>query len=334
MPLAPALEGDARAEFINAACVPLDRSHASGDLEAAEAILESHPEIATSDIHTAAILGDYATVRRFLDADPANATVKSAPRGWDALTHLCFSRYLRIGSARPANFVSAAQALLDAGADPNTGFFSNEHQPTPERETALYGAAGIAHHAGLTRLLLERGADPNDGEVAYHSPEGFDNEALKVLVASGRLTPDTLATMLVRKLDWTDHDGAAFLLQHGADPNYVSHWGNTALNHSIDRDNSLRFIELLLDYGADPMQTSAKGESAFDIAARMGRGDVLDLFDERAFAVGLDSMSALLVACARGDAARVHEMAERDPALLQRLKSDGGQVLIDFAGAG
>ena len=33
-------------------------------------------------------------------------------------------------------------ALLDAGADPNTGFFDDEHTPHPERESALYGAAG------------------------------------------------------------------------------------------------------------------------------------------------------------------------------------------------
>ncbi|HET6760613.1 MAG TPA: hypothetical protein VFH13_00860, partial [Gemmatimonadaceae bacterium] len=56
---------DARASFIDAACVPLDRSHASGTLERAEAILAEHPDIATQDIHTAAILGDDAAVHRF-----------------------------------------------------------------------------------------------------------------------------------------------------------------------------------------------------------------------------------------------------------------------------
>ena len=82
----------------------------------------------------------------------------------------------------------------------------------------LYGAAGVAHHAELTRLLLERGADPNDEEVAYHSPETCDNAAMKVLVETGRLTDDSLATMLLRKHDWHDYDGVKFLLEHGADP--------------------------------------------------------------------------------------------------------------------
>lgn len=56
--------------------------------------------------------------------------------------------------------------MLDAGADPNSGFWNNG-----EFETALYGAAGVAHHAVMTHLLLERGADPTDVEVVYHSPE-------------------------------------------------------------------------------------------------------------------------------------------------------------------
>src|SRR5882724_6118396 len=106
---------DPRAEFIDAALW-------HGSLERAEAILAEHPEIAASDIHMAAILGDDRAVRRFLDADPGNATAKGGPRGWDALTHLCLSKYLRLDPARSDAFVRAATALLDAGANANTGF--------------------------------------------------------------------------------------------------------------------------------------------------------------------------------------------------------------------
>src|SRR5918992_247502 len=104
---------DPRAAFIEAACVPRDGGHATGTLERAEAILSAHPAIAGSDIHTAAILGDDAGVRRFLAVDPRNATAKAGPYGWDALTHLCFSRYLRLDPARSAGFVQGARALLD-----------------------------------------------------------------------------------------------------------------------------------------------------------------------------------------------------------------------------
>ncbi len=145
---------DARTAFIKAACVPLESWHASGTLEQAAAILAAHPEVALADIHTAAILGDEAAVRRVLAADPASATVKGGPYEWDALTHLCFSRYLRLDRNRSGGFVRAAEALLDAGASPNTGWFETNHQSKPEWESAIYGAAGIAHHAELTRLLL------------------------------------------------------------------------------------------------------------------------------------------------------------------------------------
>ena len=127
---------DPRAAFIDAALW-------HGRLDHAERILAAHPEIASSDIHTAAILGDDAGVRRFLAHDPANATAEGGPRGWDALTHLCFSRYLRLDRARSDGFVRAATALLDAGASPNTGFYNKEHQPKATLESALYGAAGV-----------------------------------------------------------------------------------------------------------------------------------------------------------------------------------------------
>ena len=324
---------DPLAAFIDAACVPLDAWHSSGTLERAETILAAHPEVARAGIHAAAILGDDEGVRGFIAADPASATAKGGPRGWDALTHLCFSRYLRLDRARSDGFVAAARALLDAGASANTGWFENDHQPDPAWEPALYGAAGVAHHAGLTRLLLERGANPNDGEVAYHAPEGFDNEALQLLVESGGLTQDSLTTMLLRKLDWTDYDGAAWLLAHGADPNHLSHWGNQALHHSLQRDNRIAFPELLLDHGADPTLRSKAGHSAFAVAARMGRGDALDLFERRGFAVALDRDDDFLAACARGDAS-AHDRAAADPGLVARLQAEDGGILSRFAGAG
>ena len=83
-----------------------------GSLDRAEAILAAYPEIASSDIYVAALLGDDAAVRRFLALDPANATAKGGPLGWDALTYLCFSNYLRLDASRSDGFVRAATALL------------------------------------------------------------------------------------------------------------------------------------------------------------------------------------------------------------------------------
>ncbi len=323
---------DSVAVFIEAACIPLDLAHTSGTLERAEAILAANREVAQSSIYAAAILGDDAAVRRFIALDPVNATAKGSPRGWDALTHLCFSRYLRLDPARSESFVRAARALLDAGANPNTGFYSHDQQP-PVFESPLYGAAGIAHHAEMTRLLLERGADPNDDETVYHTPETYDNAAMKVLVGSGKLTPDSLATMLLRKADWHDYEGIKWLLDQRVDPNQMTRWGYTALHQAVRRDNEIRIIEALLDHGADPALL-AKGQSAISMAAQNGRGDVLELFARRGIPVVLDGADKLLAVCARNDAASVRAIAEHEPGLVSEVIAKAGKMLGKFAGIG
>lgn len=318
-------------DFVVAACVPRDSGHATGTLERADEILGRQPEIATESIHAAAILGDAGAVRRFIALDPASATARGGPYAWDPLTHLCFSRYLRLDPARSDGFVRAAEALLDAGASVNTGFFEMDHEPRPEWEPVLYGAAGVAHHAGLTRLLLERGADPNAGEVVYHAPETHDNAAMHLLVETGRLSADSLALMLIRKHDWHDRDGVAYLLEHGADPNHRREHGWLALHHALARDNALEIIELLLDHAADPL-LHCGGRSAVSLAARRGRGDVLAAFEQRGIAVTLEGVERLIAACARNDATGVRSISAAEPALVDAIRSEAGTLLAEFAG--
>ena len=247
---------------------------------------------------------------------------KGGPYNWDPLTYLAFSRYLKLDRARSDGFVRAATALLDAGADPNGGWFEGEHQPKPAWESVLYGVAGIAHHAPLTRLLLERGADPNDDETPYHAPESYDNDALKVLVESGKLTDDNLVTMLIRKHDWHDLDGVAYLLEHGADPNHQRHWGFTALHHAIARDNRIEIITLLMDHGADPMRAQ-EGRTAVAMAARRGRGDILALFQDRGTSMALDGVDRLIGACAMDDGAAIEAIRRGGAAPRHRTAGTG-----------
>jgi ankyrin repeat protein len=316
---------DPRAAFLRAATW-------HGSLKEAEPILAAHPELASGDIHTAAVFGDDGAVRRFLERDPANATARSGPYGADgadALNYLCLSKYLRLDPARSPAFLRAATALLDAGADPNTGFWTTDQ--FPEFETALYGAAGVAHHPEMTRLLLARGADPNDIEAVYHSPETRDNRAMQLLVETGRLTAENLTLMLIRKHDWHDYDGVKYLLEHGADPNQEWQRGRLALHHAIARDNGLEIIELLLDHGADPARRK-DGASAVERAARRGRGDLLALFERRGAPIELHGVDRLIAACATHDAEGVRSLVEREPELVRELVAQGGTLLSEFAG--
>lgn len=318
--------------FIMAASVPLDGSwHASGTLDRAREILASHPDVGTADIYAAAILGDDAGIRQSVALDRASATAKGGPHGWDALTYLCFSRFLRLDASRSDAFVRSARVLLDAGASANTGFFESHHLPKPEFESAIYGAAGIAHHPELTKLLLDYGADPNDGETPYHVIETRDNRAMKVLVESGKLTADSMTTLLLRKHDWHDYDGIEWLLEHGADENRMSDWKRTPLFQALQRDNSLEIIALSLDHGADPA-IGSDGRSAAVMAARRGRKDALDLFAKRNIRLEFVGVDKLITACARNDSEAVRTIAAAEPQLVRDLVAEGGQLLAEFAG--
>jgi ankyrin repeat protein len=230
--------------------------------------------------------------------------------------------------------VRAATALLDAGANPNTGFYDDEHQPKPTLESALYGAAGVSHHPELTRLLLERGADPNDGEVPYHTPETLDNRAMKILVESGKLTQASIMMMLIRKFDWQDDEGVAWLLAHGVDTNYLRQSGDRPLHHALSRGNPLSYFELLLGRAADPTLPAKDGTTAIAAAARMARVDVLDLFERRGFSVALQGDDAFLAACARADETTARSIAVADRSTVSRLQSQNSGLLVDFAGSG
>ncbi len=331
------------AAFLTAACVPRDAWHASGTLERAEAILAAHPNVAGRNIHSAAVLGDAAGVRRFLALDARNATTKGGPHGWDALTHLCFSRYLRLDRSRSDGFVASARALLDAGASANTGWLETQHDPRPTWESVIYGAAGLAQHPEVTRLLLERGADPNDDETPYHVPETYDNTVMKILVESGKLNATGITTLLLRKTDWHDYEGIKWLLEHGADPNRTTRWGRTAFHHAVLRDNSAEICKVLLKHGADTTliaerpdmrQPAGPAMSGVAMAARRGRGDVLELMEQQGSQIEFEGVERLIAACARNDSGKVRAIATEEPGLVRELIAEGGKLLAEFAGVG
>jgi ankyrin repeat protein len=321
--------------FIEAASIPRN-GHRSGTIEEANMILQRYPYVATSSVFAAALLADETSIRGFLARDPGCASAKGGTRGWDPLTYLCFSRYLRLDPTRTGAFVRAARALLDAGAPANTGWPEMIDHPNPQPiiEAAIYGAAGIAQHADLTRLLLDRGADPNDEETPYHVAETRDNAVLKVLIESRKLNERSINTLLLRKCDWHDFEGVRMMLEHGANPNSITIWGVGALHQAVGRDNHIKTLELLLDYGADPTLPDRHGFSAIAIAARRGRDAAIDLFEHRGYRIELKGIDALIAACARDHKDTVRALISVEPQLKEALLAQGGRLLAQFSGVG
>jgi ankyrin repeat protein len=198
-------------------------------------MLAGHPALADESFYVAALIGDVARMRRQLDADPALATRRGGPRGWDALLYLCYGR---VSGGPGCDPLAVARLLLERGADPNSYVLLPRQD---YRFTALTGAMGWGE-AGpraqpphsqareLAILLLDAGADPNDSQGLYNTMFDESDAWLQLLLERG-LGPahranwraDSQVGMLDYLLGWAVSNGrsarAALLLEHGADPN-------------------------------------------------------------------------------------------------------------------
>ncbi|WP_434480357.1 ankyrin repeat domain-containing protein [Gemmatimonas sp.] len=296
-----AVPGTLADAYLIASAVPVRTSHSSDTLAEARARLAEHPSLPQQNIFTAAVSGDVDTVRALLADNPALATTKGGPHGWDALTWCCFSRWLRDDRARAPQFVETARLLLAAGASPNTGVVDSSHTPSPQRESVLYGAAGVAFCAPLVELLVAFGADPNDDEVPYHAAEQYAHDVVAALLnAPVALTSNSLTTLLLRKCDWHDLEGVVQLLRHGANPNAAGTWPQSPFVHALLRDNALAIVEALFEAGGDAV-LSFNGRSALAVAAWHGRTDVLQLFAERGVELPHSGLDAIAVDSTLGD---------------------------------
>lgn len=224
--------------------------------------------------------------------------------------------------------------LLETGADPNS-FWTPEEAPD-SRQTALFGVCGRAENPALTKLLLDAGADPNEGssglgpEALYHAAELPGLACLRMLLEAG---PDAakVSYCLGRKLDFDDFEGVRLFLDYGADPNFVTPFGDhmTRLHHAIQRGRDTATIALLLDRGGDLALRTAHGKTPYALAVRYGRRDVAALLRDRGAKDGeLSERDRFVGACALGDDEAVLSL-RADPA--SALAEDDYQVLAKLA---
>ena len=319
---------------VEAAAVPagarapafLECSWAWGDWQRAQALLALKPDMARADLYAACALGAADQVAERISRQPELAVSRGGPRQWPPLLYVCWSGFLARDPGRSDGLLRTARLLLDHGADPNSSWRNAEHRTD---ETALYGACGVANHAGMTELLLDAGADPDDGESLYHACEHFDTACLELLYARG-VDRDDLSGNLKHVIDYRYDQGVRWFLARGADPDHrhpVS--GETALHWAVKRGFGPGVIELLLDHGADVHARTRRRATAFpavrartahDLALRLGQSEVARLLERRgARPSARNAGDELVVACARGDGERATAILTARPDAVARL---------------
>lgn len=275
----------------------------SGRLDDARGLLASDPGLTRRSPFAAACYGDAAALAGLDDA----GTMNGGPRGWPLLLYLCYSDFQRFDPDRRSGILDTARLLLATGADPNARFLQDGDSEHPQ--TALYGACGRANNPALARLLLESGADPNEGvpslgpDALYHAAELPDLECLRLILAA-KPDRDKVSYCLGRKLDFEDMPGARLFLDQGADPDFVTPYGDrmTRLHHAVQRGRSKAIVALLLERGADTAARTARGRTAYALAVRYGRTDVAALLAQHG-PDALNPADRFIGACAVGDLA-------------------------------
>lgn len=221
--------------FCRLACLRYDHLDSPQRWQRARELLAESPTLTTSIWAAAAAADPVATTAAL--ADGASPDGEGGPRRMTPLMYLTYSR-AGVGDA-----LTTARLLLDAGADPDTGYLIGG-LATPF--TALTGAFGEGemgparqpeHPAGpaLAHVLLAAGAEPNDAQTLYNRMFRRGTAHLDLLFGYGlgegdggpwrrRLgeTTESVAAMMQRQVDWAiSHlmvDRLTLLAAHGFGP--------------------------------------------------------------------------------------------------------------------
>lgn len=293
-----ALVGDEKAPlldvFLEHACIFTRVQDLSFKWKRAERIRTRRPDIATGSLHSAVVCGEVEHVRSLLEADPDAIRSTGGPQCWEPLLFACYGRLPNPRASERG--LEMARVLLDAGADPNTYFVSDDEWKL--RFSALCGAMGQGemgqpehpHADALARLLLERGADPNESQGLYNTHlVGDDTRWLELLFEYGLNAEAPInwhsqpadasksgADKCASILDYLISGAAgnahcrrlALLLKRGANPNARSIYDGNTCSQRAQLNGDREALRVLVEGGATV--TPLEGHDAFVAAVRSG----------------------------------------------------------------
>lgn len=299
-------------------------------------ILERNPLLPDGNLALLCALLRKQDVFDLLDQRPELATQKLGAR--EPILHVAFSRHVRAYPDLCQVSVEIASRLITLGASANASFPVNFEGDPPggSRLSALYGALGHADNLPLARYLLQCGADPNDGESFYHSTELGHLDGVRLMMEFKADIGDSNA--FFRMLDFDNLEGAKLFLEYGADvsecpaqwmESEVSDRGN-ALHHAIKRGRDGRFVELLIEAGADPMQLD-QGRTAYALAVISGNGEAARALRELGYETALTPTQQLFNAANENDEPAIRSLLEKSPDLISQLSQDEKIVPVELA---
>jgi len=298
-------------------------------------MLAERPDLGEGDVMLTCATGNETALRRAIAADPAcvNGINTSwycpdckQPLDMPALVAVTHSSLVRLPDFRD-RLLRRARLLLDAGADPNQSWLSGKSSLS-----ALYGAAGKNHNAGLTRMLLEAGANPNDGESLYHSTEAPTLEITQLLLETGATVEGSNA--LNHQLDTDNLEGLHLLLRYTKDANDPSIGPVNPLIWAIRRRRSRSHIEALLAAGADPHARTKDGVSAYRFALQYGLSDVAELLARAGAGERLSLQDQFVAACSRPEPEEARRILAAHPDIFSTLSDLQLRQLPNLAEAG
>jgi ankyrin repeat protein len=291
-------------------------------------LLRERPELLGDDPYLGCAVGDEALLLRTLAGNPEWLHTTGGPMQMPPLIAVTHSGLVRDPAFADA-MVGCVRLLLDRGADPDQTWINSEFLGSPL--SALYGAAGKNHHAGMTRLLLERGANPNDNESLYHSMESSDLTCTRLLLEAGAKIDGSNAIGHV--LDYDRPEGLKLLLDYGGNAGHPGA-SDYPVFHAIRRGRSVEHIQLLLGAGADKNVLNYHGQTPYQFALLFGQPEVAALLRGTEINFALSPEDAFVAACARGDHEEAMKQLSETPDLVQRLSEMQLKQLPNLAAQG
>lgn len=181
-------------------------------------------------------------------------------RNW---LHVCCDVDVAQRGLDAAAAVRTAGVLLDAGIDIDEPSFTKD----AFRATPLWHAIARGGNVRLAKYLLGRGADPDH---CIWAAVNRDSPALiRLLMESGAPDPTGVdASPLLAALAWNRFAAAKCLLELGADPNYRSADGRTALHVLLKKRAATPHVRMLVDNGARGDVKNADGLTEAEILTR------------------------------------------------------------------